>query len=431
MLLALVLAVAPIDGFVDGAPPSRPLSTPRAAVALGPTWFLDPTWTTKTNGVLEVSVEGARSFELPLAEGPLAGLACQLSSKTPLAYTRLRLPSAPWLVDGKTVTYAPLQTRPDKVVLTPFFSNVANKDPVFETLFAAMTMGASLVRLIPDQAHDVTVVLSGPPPWHGAGGGVEATCRPVTREQVDALANDLVAGLEHCTERRCVARGAALLGPWDPRVEVNARRISGEQEARLAERFADAGRQPTSLTVLDARRCGTRCVALTVRNDLPVPVDLLISGGVDRAGTIFFLGSERSLRPSGTTVVRIDVLGDGKIVWPLLLDVDEGTVTLPLPAQAQVRDWYVELGAPTRVGTRWQVSAAVEAFGPSGPTTLDVLWRTGAPQFTDGWNGLREGAPFARRAGLLEFPPIDGVGDAPPVAVRLRVLGKTFGVVVP
>jgi hypothetical protein len=432
MLLALLLTLAPLDESLQGAA-LRPLSTKAVTkVELTPTWFLHPTMTTKTNGVLEVSEEGARLFATPIVEGAIAGVACQVTSKTPLAYSRLRLASPPWLVDGKAVTYAPVQAKPERVVLTPFLSNVANKDPILEAMFATVTLGASLVRLIPDQARDVTVDFSGPPPWRGASNGLEASCRPVSRVQVDAVATEVSAGLDRCTELRCVARGAALLGPWDSRVEAAARRVNGDLEARVAERFATAGHQPVSVTVLDTKRCGPRCAALVVRNDLPVTVDFDISGAVDRAGNSFFVGGRTELAPSSTTVVRSDVPGEVAISWPLLLDVNEETVTLAIPSQRQVRDWYVAFGAPTWAAGRWELPAEVEAFGGMGPTSLDVLWRTGVPQFTDGWADLMKGgAPASVRRATLRFPPVDGVGNAPPLAARLRVPLRTLGFVVP
>jgi hypothetical protein len=420
MLLVLVLAVAPVDGSLEG-PVTSPRLSAATTAALSQTWFLARTWTTKTNGVLEFSAEGARLFDAPSLEGTTAGIACSLTSKVPLAYSRLRLASSPWLIDGRAVTFAPVQAKPERLVLTPFFSNAADKDPVLETLFAAMTLGASLVRLVPEQARDLAVALDGPPPWRGATGKVAATCRPVTQAQVDGIAGPVLSTLDRCADFTCVAHAAALVGPWDTRVEAAARRVARARAAEIAERFATAGHQPVSATVLRVTRCGARCAALAVRNDLPVAVGFDVSEAMDHEGNTFPVAIQTELPPASTTVVRVELPGVEPIAWPVLVQVIESSVTVALPRQFEIDDWYVDLGTPSFADSRWQLPATVEAFGPRGPLSLDVLWPRGAPQFTDGWGALMAGPGATLRSATLSFPAIDGQAGAAPVAARLRV----------
>lgn len=329
-LVGLLLAAAPLAAELDGPPPpaARVAWTPAAVVPAN--WYLD-------DGVLDSSRFARTLFEASAGgpQGPVVGLACQLTAPPSfwLARLELRAPGLPWpVLATDDVLYVPrVPTGPPRVQV--WRDNTHDKDVVGEVVLGVMTLGLSVLRLNPTHVATLSP---------GGKGSFRLACRPVGEASVDAvLASD--AWTQPCKARSCVAEEAALRGPTHPEVKAHAQAQWDAGAAEAARWRRQARWALSSLTITAVSHCGPRCVRLTVRNDAPAPQALFFAGdGLDANGEgvhFDFDGFPNPLPAGATKTFRASVRrlrDDGAPTFPVVLRTHDDFWFEPVPGSFQL-----------------------------------------------------------------------------------------------
>ncbi len=392
VVLFAVLSAAPVESSLLGAPDRRPrLALTAAPLALPDDWY-----------PVEIRRNSLLLPDWATSPGPAAGVVCALRSTSPAWYLQLwNAPRAPQIIDGGTSVFAPLVPgRPARgFELLLKFNNAHGKSVLQELFLGVISAGFSTLRLIPDVVKRWPVPTKLPATFAGAWGAIE--CRAVSRQDVDQWAEAELAQLEACTDYRCLGPATAKLGPWDERVERQARKVQALVLEERTRQLSSATRSVHGLTVVDAPvHClATTCaLELSWRNDSAFPVSLAALTrssfeGVDSLGRAVSFGSAAlqsgTLAPGASVSLVYRTFG-APIGTVALTFRPEWPWTMPVPGVSWLGGSLITAGPPrceegvTRIPLT-QTIVRAESLRPTRVVLADgsVAWPSQHPGFLE------------------------------------------------
>jgi hypothetical protein len=360
MLASLVVLVAlAADAGVEAVPPDwypdgAPIGSPASAQAL-----------------FDASQPGP--------PGTPVGLACEVRAPDGFAWSSVELstqgfahpmPSYAHFVFVPFVVTGPTQFKIFQSNLPP------GQAAASETMFAMVTAGASLLRLIPSLATTLTLPAGAA---KASLKGFSAECRVIGQQSVDAAVSTLRKSRPACTDLSCLGEEVSLLGPADASVRAQAARLATatalkEQRRIDAQRLqahqwlAVATTNLSGLTLEAVTRCGPTCARMTLVSTAPVLVDLPeYESGFDAAGravkwSLDAKVTQRRLQPGQRVTVDAN----------LRLDEGHPPIVFPVVVQVPAR-WYARTPGEVKGKTDlYRFGAPSPCTGDQG--TLSVQW---------------------------------------------------------